>query len=214
MSERTFRYRDHHPTDYNYNKFYIYVLKCCGDKEIYYVGQTAHLTRRMVEHITGRGSSFTEKYLPCGLAHLEVVGGRKESLQRESKLIWKVKKKDYSFMHLPPEFSEFYYRIAAILSPRDPMLPTTFSPELLADCINFIEIPYCESFDTYNHVSNEIVHVCEDVFAFKDGDDEIIFFASALSDQSVDVIGCSLLHSHAAARSLSGSRIYIANIAY
>ena len=74
---------------------------------MYYVGQTGSLIRRTFQHITGRGASFTKKFPPCRLVHLEFFPSRIEALARESILIKLVNKKQYKGpFNLPVEFNE------------------------------------------------------------------------------------------------------------
>ena len=91
--------------------YYIYVLECCGDS--YYVGQTAHLVQRMFQHYSGCGAAWTKKNPPRELVHLEVRYSRYDAEQRERQWFKLLKRKEKSFC-LPPEFEEFFYRIAAI----------------------------------------------------------------------------------------------------
>ena len=112
--------------------YYIYILKCCGDK--YYVGQTAYLITRMWSHITGMGAArFTKKNKPCGLVHLEARKSRKEALMREKELILILRNNEPIRFHLPSEFNDFYYRMAAMADyPSD---------ECCEECNEMIDIP-------------------------------------------------------------------------
>ena len=51
---------------------YIYVLKCKGN--MYYVGQTSNIDRRLAQHKKGEGSWFTRMYEPIGVIDSFSVG--------------------------------------------------------------------------------------------------------------------------------------------
>lgn len=48
---------------------YMYILKCANGK--YYTGSTKSLDRRLEEHQSGLGASFTKKHLPFKLVYVE-----------------------------------------------------------------------------------------------------------------------------------------------
>jgi predicted GIY-YIG superfamily endonuclease len=128
---RTKNMRNKHDKRQNH-RYYIYVLKCCDDQ--YYAGQTTYIITRLWQHFTGIGAVFTKQHPPCGLVHLEIRRTRDEALAREAELIWAIKKNRPIKYHLPEEFEEFFYRIAAMAdSP---------SEDCRENCNIFIDIPH------------------------------------------------------------------------
>jgi putative endonuclease len=119
---------------------YIYILRCCGDK--YYVGMTSHLIDRMYRHTTGQGAKFTRRNLPCQLVHLEAVDTLLYALKKEID-IRKMVVRGWREFYLPIEFSEFFYRIAAMASRSDKNLmnPLQYFQPYLENCHEFIKVP-------------------------------------------------------------------------
>ncbi|MCE5301015.1 MAG: GIY-YIG nuclease family protein [Spirochaetia bacterium] len=72
--------------------FLVYILKCSDDS--YYVGKTTSIKRRITEHVTGKGGSYTSKRLPVELQYLEKYNEERNAVAREIQLKgWSGKKK-------------------------------------------------------------------------------------------------------------------------
>ena len=61
--------------------YYVYVLQSLKDKKLY-IGYTADLKRRMIEHKTG-GSISTKKRLPLLLIFYEAFSNERDARRRE-----------------------------------------------------------------------------------------------------------------------------------
>jgi len=121
-------------------KFYIYILRCVGGDNIFYVGQTKRLIDRLFFHITGRGGKFTGSHLPYELVLLEVVESREQAEYRE--VYWRrmVKNKKYEFS-LPLEFEDIFYRIMAMVSTKDLLAPLNMDFTIKEKCNSLILLP-------------------------------------------------------------------------
>ena len=64
--------------------FYVYILK--NDNDIYYVGQTNNLDRRVKDHTTKQGAKFTKDTAYMKLAYFEEYSSRAEAMKREKQL--------------------------------------------------------------------------------------------------------------------------------
>jgi hypothetical protein len=53
---------------YDNNKNYIYVLKLINDK--YYIGRTSNIQKRILQHTTKSGSSYTKKFKPIDIIEI------------------------------------------------------------------------------------------------------------------------------------------------
>ena len=72
--------------------WYLYILKCC-DKSLY-TGVTLNLQRRIDDHNTGNGGSYTRSRLPLSLVYFEAYSTKSEALKRELQIKgWTRKKK-------------------------------------------------------------------------------------------------------------------------
>jgi len=67
----------------NSTKHYFYVL-LCADKT-YYAGYTTDLTRRLLEHNSGKGAKYTrlKKRRPAKMIHHEHFSTRSEAMKQE-----------------------------------------------------------------------------------------------------------------------------------
>ena len=64
--------------------FYVYILKSLRDNELY-IGYTADLRRRFVEHNTGKASS-TARRRPFVLIYYEAYQSKDDAMKREQML--------------------------------------------------------------------------------------------------------------------------------
>ena len=64
--------------------WYVYILEC-GDGS-YYIGLTENLERRLQEHQTGLGGTYTRIRLPVVLKHKEIYSHRPLAERRERQL--------------------------------------------------------------------------------------------------------------------------------
>ena len=72
---------------------YVYIL-CCADNS-YYVGSTRNLDRRLSEHSTGFGASYTRSRLPVELVFAEEYPRVDEAYEREKQIQgWSRKKRE------------------------------------------------------------------------------------------------------------------------
>ena len=65
--------------------FYVYIL-ATKNNGTFYVGMTANLSRRMLEHREGAISGFTKRYGICRLVYAEKFECRNLALRRERRL--------------------------------------------------------------------------------------------------------------------------------
>jgi len=121
-------------------EYYIYVLRCCGDK--FYVGLTQYIVQRIYQHIVGEGSKFTKQYLPCELVHLSFTNNYKHAVTIEGELTRFVNAGWRGFL-LPIEYTELFYRIYAMCSrdDKDLIAPIKGSYSAYDNCRDMIDIP-------------------------------------------------------------------------
>ena len=73
--------------------FFVYILQCSDGS--YYVGHTDELDRRLSEHGTGAGSSYTATRKPVWLAWREEFPTREEAKAAEAQIKkWSRRKKE------------------------------------------------------------------------------------------------------------------------
>jgi predicted GIY-YIG superfamily endonuclease len=122
--------------------FFVYVLRCCGNKENYfYAGQTGHLIKRLYQHLTGKGASFTKRNPPCELVHIEIYNNRDEALKAERKWFRFIKNKEFNF-NLPEGFCEIFYKVYSVIYNPNPLLPliSEWNP-CIQKRLDFIKLP-------------------------------------------------------------------------
>jgi putative endonuclease len=74
-------------------KGYMYILLCSNGR--FYTGSTKDLTKRMLEHQSGRGANFTKKHLPVELVYFEEFDRIDKAFCREKQIQgWTHKKKE------------------------------------------------------------------------------------------------------------------------
>ncbi len=71
--------------------WWVYIL-ACSDGSLY-TGSTTDLIRRVKEHNTGRGATYTRSRLPVKLLYQEKCAGRSQAQKREAQ-IKKMKKNE------------------------------------------------------------------------------------------------------------------------
>jgi predicted GIY-YIG superfamily endonuclease len=64
--------------------FYLYILK--NDRDVFYVGQTNSLDRRIADHRTKQGAKFTKYTDGLQLVYSEELKSRAEAMKREKQL--------------------------------------------------------------------------------------------------------------------------------
>ena len=64
--------------------WYVYIIKC-SDRSLY-TGVTTDIGRRMNEHNTGKGASYTRVRTPVSLVHNESHPNRSKALKREAEI--------------------------------------------------------------------------------------------------------------------------------
>lgn len=69
----------------NMNQFYIYILTN-STNNVFYIGFTNNLIRRIHEHIANRVNSFSSKYKTYKLVHFEIVTDPITAISREKQL--------------------------------------------------------------------------------------------------------------------------------
>jgi len=62
----------------------VYILKC-NDGSLY-TGSTTDIVRRLKEHNSGKGASYTRSRLPVKLAYKEECASRSEAQKREAEI--------------------------------------------------------------------------------------------------------------------------------
>ena len=62
-------------------QFYVYIL--ANRSRTLYVGVTGDITARMLQHKTGLGSRFTQRYALTRLVHIEVSNTARDAIARE-----------------------------------------------------------------------------------------------------------------------------------
>ncbi len=73
--------------------FWLYILKCSDDS--YYVGHTEDLEKRLAQHVSGLGDSYTAARRPIHLAYSAEFSSREEAIIRERQVKgWSRKKKE------------------------------------------------------------------------------------------------------------------------
>lgn len=122
---------------------YTYVLHCPGMKYPY-VGQTSHLVQRIANHIVGNGSSYTKKYRPSKLIHLETQTTRK--LERDREIFNAIRRGAFK-PNLPIEFEDFFYRIVAALYPGDLKMEYALDAEAIRRCCELVQVPKVKGFN-------------------------------------------------------------------
>ncbi len=71
--------------------WFVYIIECSNDS--YYTGITTNIDRRVREHNSGRGGSYTRAFSPVKLLWSEYHRSRSSALKRES-AIKKLSRKD------------------------------------------------------------------------------------------------------------------------
>jgi len=72
---------------------FTYILRCSNGQ--YYTGSTTNIEKRLVQHQSGEGASFTRKYLPVELVYIEEHMNIREAFNREKQIQgWSRKKKE------------------------------------------------------------------------------------------------------------------------
>ena len=69
----------------NLNRAYVYILSN-KNRTVLYIGVTNDLERRVAEHKSGNGSTFTKKYNVCDLLYYEIHDGITLAIEREKQL--------------------------------------------------------------------------------------------------------------------------------
>ena len=64
--------------------WHVYMIKC-SDKSLY-TGITTDIERRMSEHNSGKGASYTRVRTPVSLVHEESHSDRSKALKREAEI--------------------------------------------------------------------------------------------------------------------------------
>jgi putative endonuclease len=62
----------------------MYILKCAND--MFYIGSTKNLERRLKQHQSGEGANFTKKHLPVELVYFEVFERIDRAFYREKQI--------------------------------------------------------------------------------------------------------------------------------
>ena len=63
---------------------HVYILKCADDS--YYVGSTWNLEKRLYQHATGHGSSYTSRRIPVTLVFAQEYERVDEAYAREKQI--------------------------------------------------------------------------------------------------------------------------------
>ncbi len=67
------------------HKGFVYILSN-KNRTTFYIGVTSDIKRRVLEHKTGKGSAFTNKYNLTDLMYFEKIEGMDECINREKQL--------------------------------------------------------------------------------------------------------------------------------
>ena len=87
---------------------YVYIL-CNKAGGVLYIGVTADLAARMIQHREGKGSSFCRKYNIKRLVHVEEFASIEEAIVREKALkAWKRDWKVELIEKSNPEWDDLY----------------------------------------------------------------------------------------------------------
>ncbi|MBN4071484.1 GIY-YIG nuclease family protein [Crocinitomix catalasitica] len=62
----------------------VYILECCDGT--FYTGSTIDLSRRLEEHMYGKGANYTKKRLPVNLVYLENYDRIDHAFNREKQI--------------------------------------------------------------------------------------------------------------------------------
>jgi putative endonuclease len=85
--------------------YYVYILVCRDNS--FYIGYTADLKKRILEHNTGQGSFYIKSKLPVKLVCYEKYFNEQEARNRERQLKgWTRKKK----IELIKRFQQHYFK--------------------------------------------------------------------------------------------------------
>jgi predicted GIY-YIG superfamily endonuclease len=180
-------------------KYYIYILQCCNDE--FYVGLTSNIIYRTYQHVSGFGSKFTQKNLPCNLVHLQFSKNYKQAAIIEAELARFVKSGWRKF-NLPVQFSELFYRVSAMASRPDKnlLLPLEFSQDIKDDCYAMIDMPYTSEFDDINQEEIDNTNKAWDklygpidigfgISIFKHKSKDIAIFNDCIEPKHIEIIG-------------------------
>lgn len=88
--------------------YYVYILKCANN--IFYVGMTSNINRRLMAHLSGNGSVITKKNKPIDLYYIEEKQTYGEAINREKELIKIFKSKTLN-LQLPEKFENLFSEI-------------------------------------------------------------------------------------------------------
>lgn len=66
-------------------KGFVYIMSN-KNRTTFYIGVTNAIKRRVLEHKTGEGSTFTKKHNLIDLVYYEIIEGMDECIQREKQL--------------------------------------------------------------------------------------------------------------------------------
>lgn len=90
---------------------YTYILSN-KTRSVLYIGVTANLYARILEHKSGRGSLFTQKYRCRDLLYFEFYPSIEEAIQREKQLKkWKREWKDTLIKQMNPTLTDLSRQI-------------------------------------------------------------------------------------------------------
>ncbi|MFA5645629.1 MAG: GIY-YIG nuclease family protein [Candidatus Ratteibacteria bacterium] len=64
--------------------WYVYMLRCCNNA--FYTGITTDVSRRITEHLAGKGGKFTRSFTPVELVFMERCRTKAEALIREASI--------------------------------------------------------------------------------------------------------------------------------
>lgn len=78
--------------------WHAYILRCQDDT--FYVGSTSDISRRVKEHIAGKGGAYTRTRIPVELVYQEAFPDRSSAQQREAQVKrWTRSKKEALISH-------------------------------------------------------------------------------------------------------------------
>ena len=90
----------------NINTYYVYILTNQFN-DVFYVGVTNNLERRIREHQSGLIDGFTKKYRVHKLVYCESCHDVRDAIAREKQLKnWNREKKRFLIEHMNPEWKD------------------------------------------------------------------------------------------------------------
>ena len=92
---------------------FVYILECKEGK--FYCGMTKNVILRLVAHASGNGNSFTLKYTPLKLIHLEMLPSYVDAINKETEIFRIIRKGETLPREIMKEYQNIYIIIQELL---------------------------------------------------------------------------------------------------